>query len=155
VGGVGTATMAALHAYAVAPADCVAAFDDAVGPHLGDLLFLSESDRPLDLVTFSDGGSGPVGAAELLTLVGARAGSTTETRDPATFYRDLEPASGTADPGAAAAVQAAVEAQLTSVVYIAIIPPRGGPDQAEVGAYLVGRTRCGQLVGLHAISIET
>jgi DNA uptake protein ComE-like DNA-binding protein len=155
VGGVGAATMSALHAYAAAPRDCGAAFDDAVGPHLPDLLFMSESDRPLDLVSFSGTGSGPITPAELLTLVNARAGTTTEVRDPANYYGDFEPASGTADPGAAAAVQAAVAAQLTDVVYIAVIPPKGGIDQAEIGAYLVGRTRCGQLVGLHAISIET
>ena len=161
VGGIGTATMKALHAYAAsgpfcaAPTDCVTPFDSAVAPHLPDLLFMSESDRPLDIVSFPGAGTAPPTAASLVALVHPEAGSTTETRDPNNFYVDFEPASATADPNAAAAVQAAIAAQLTDVVYIAIIPPKGGPNQAEVDVYLVGRTACGDLVGLHAISIET
>jgi hypothetical protein len=161
VGSVGTATMKALHAYAAggdwapAPADCVGSFQDAVAPHLPDLLFMSESDRPLDIVSFPGAGTAPPTAASLVALVHPEAGSTTETRDPNNFYIDFEPSSGTADVNAGAAVEAAIAAQLTDVVYIAIIPPQGGPNQAEVDVYLVGRTACRDLVGLHAISIET
>lgn len=135
--------------------DCVGSFADAVNPYLPDLLFLSESDRPIDVVSFPGAGTAAPTAASLVALVQPEAGSTTETRDPSDFYVDFEAASSTADPNAGADVQAAIAAQLTDVVYIAIIPPIGGPNQAEVDVYLVGRTACGDLVGLHAISIET
>jgi len=41
------------------------------------------------------------------------------------------------------------------VIYVAAHAPAGSPDQAEVNVYLVGRTSCGDLVGPHAIAIET
>jgi hypothetical protein len=116
---------------------------------------MSESDRPLDVVSWPGAGTAPPTAAQIVALTHPEAGSRTETRDPNNFYGDFEPSSSTADPNAAAAVQAAFAAQLTDVVYIAVIPPLGGPNQAEVDVYLVGRTACGDLVGLHAISIET
>lgn len=138
---------------------CVASFEVSVIPHLGDLLFMSESDRPLDVVFFEgQGGSAPTAASVLALLdatVGVTPGSTTETRDPSNYYVDFEPSSGTADPNAAAAVQAAIAAQLTDVIYVAVIPPLGSPNQALVDVYLVGRTSCGDLVGLHAVSVET
>lgn len=161
VGGVGTATMKGLLAYAQSgkwgsqPVSCIDTFSSAVGPHLPDLLLMSESDRPLNLVSFPGAGATAATGASLMALVGAPAGSTFEQRDPQNYFNNLEPASSTADMGAAAAVQAAFAAQLTDVIYIAIIPPAGSPDRSQVDSYLVGRTSCGDLVGLHAIAIET
>jgi DNA uptake protein ComE-like DNA-binding protein len=158
VSGVGPATMNALLAYAQSGTwgvSCEDTFTAAVGPQLANLLFMSESDRPIDLVLFTGAGTSAPTAASVLTLVNAPAGYTAETRDPANYYVDFEPSSATADMGAAAAVQAAITAQLTDVVYIAIHPPAGSVNQSEVGVYLLGRTRCGDIVGLHAISIET
>jgi DNA uptake protein ComE-like DNA-binding protein len=158
VSGVGQATMNALLAYAQSGqwgASCVSTFDDAVGPHLADLLFLSESDRPLDLVSFPGAGGSAPTAASLAALVGASADSQLFTRSADDFFANLEQASSTADPTAAATVQAAFGAQLTDVTYIAIQPPASSINHAEVDVYLVGRTSCGDLVGIHAISIET
>jgi hypothetical protein len=50
-------------------------------------------------------------------------------------------------------VQSAFSSQLTDVVYIAVFP--GGPSAVQVQVYLVGRTSCGDLVGLMSIAIET
>jgi hypothetical protein len=159
VSGVGQATMNALLAYVNSGkwgvARCVDTFQSAVGPHLNDLLFMSESDRPINLVSFPGAGASAATGGSLMALVGAPAGSTFESRDPSNYYVDFEPASSTADPNAATLVQNAITAQLTDVVYIAIHPPAGSIDQAQVDVYLVGRTSCGDLVGLHAISIET
>jgi hypothetical protein len=44
---------------------------------------------------------------------------------------------------------------LTDVVYVAVHAPASSPDRAQVQVYLLGRTRCGDLVGIHSISIET
>jgi hypothetical protein len=128
---------------------CTATFDGAVGPHLGALLFMSESDRPISLVAYAGAGASAPTAASVLALVGAPAGSTAELRDPTSFYANLEPA-GSAD---ATAVQTAFQSQLTDIVYVAVIPP--SPNQALVQVYLVGRTSCGDLVGVTSISVET
>ncbi len=142
----------AMHA---APPGCIATFDAAVRPHLADVLFLSESDREIQIVSYPGAGTTAPTAASVLALVGAPAGSTAQLRDVGNYYVDLEPSSGTADPGAAAAIQAAVTAQLHDVVYVAIFAPKGSIDQALVGVYLVGRTTCGDLVGLTSIAVET
>jgi hypothetical protein len=135
------------------PGTCVATFQTAVTPHLADLLFLSESDRPLTVVSWPGAGTAAPTASSVLALVGAPSGSTAQLRDAANFYANLEPASSTADPNAAAVVQSAFSSQLTDVVYIAVFP--GGPSAVQVQVYLVGRTSCGDLVGLMSIAIET
>ncbi len=157
--GIGSATMNALLAYAQSGqwgASCVqSAFADAVGPQLPALLFMSESDRPIELVSFAGaGGVAPTGAS-VLALLGKPAGYTAEVRDVANYYVAFEPSSSSADPSAAAAVEAAISAQLTDVIYVAIHAPAGSIDQALVDVYLVGRNCRGDLVGLHAIAVET
>jgi hypothetical protein len=135
--------------------DCIGAFSDAVAPHLGDLLFLSESDRPIDVVSYAGAGGAAPTAASFMALMVVAPGTTAEQRDVARFYQALEPASGEADPNAAAAVQAAVAAQLTDVIYVAIQPPPGDPYHCVLQVYLVGRTACGDLVALHSEAVET
>jgi Nuclease A inhibitor-like protein len=159
VSGVGPATMTALRAYAQSgnwggAVSCVASFDNAVGPHLPDLLFLSESDRPLDLVSFSARGSSTLTADLFFTILQKPAGWSYESRDPNHFYEGLEPSSSTADAGAAAAVQAAF-GPLTNVLYVAVHKPASDPYHAEVDVYLVGLTPCGDIVGIHSIAVET
>jgi hypothetical protein len=156
--GIGTATMQALLAYAQSgtwgsPATCQATFESAVSPHLADVLFLSESDQPLTIVAWPGAGTSAPTASSVLALVGAPPGSTASLRDPNNFYNNLEPSSSTADPTAAATIQSAFTAQLTDIVYVAVFP--GGPSAVQVQVYLVGRTSCGDLVGLTSISIET
>ena len=163
VSGVGPATMKALHDYAASgqwgvpagPDACVNAFESAVQPHLADLLLMSESDRPIDIIAFPGQGAVAPTAASVLALVSTTPGSTAELRPTENFYIVLEPSSGTADPNAAAAVQSAVSAQLQDVIYVAVHAPAGSLYQAEVNVYLIGRTTCGDLVALHSIAIET
>jgi hypothetical protein len=54
-------------------------------------------------------------------------------------------------------VQAAFTAQLTDVVYIAIhpAPTPDDPNSCDIPVYLVGRTACGDLVGIRSIAVET
>lgn len=134
---------------------CVASFETAVIPELGALLFMSESDRPFDAVAFQGAGATAPTAASVLTLVGAPPGSTSELRATADYYAAFEPSSSSADPSATSAVQAAFAAQLTDVVYVAVFAPPGSIDAALVDVYLVGRTTCGDLVGIHAVAVET
>ncbi len=163
LGGVGPASMQALHDYAAsgqwgAPSDpnaCTEAFDAAVSPHLGDLLLMSESDRPIDVVSFPGAGATAPSPASVLALVGTTAGSTAELRSLEDFGVALEPSSDDADPNAAASVLSVISAQLQDVIYVKIHAPAGSLYQAEVHVYVVGRTPCGDLVGLHSIAIET
>lgn len=153
--GVGTSTMNALKTYATSgawgtPGSTVASFTDAVTPYLGTLLFLSESDRPLDVVSFPGAGTTAPTAASVMALVHATAGSTSVQRGIENFYIRLE-----ADDVGAAAVRAAFEAQLTDVVFINVYKPSSSVDRALVDVYVVGRTSTGDLVGLHSISVET
>ncbi len=163
VKGVGTASMNALHDYAASgawggsagPAACIDAFANAVSPHLADLLFMSESDRPIDVFSYAGAGGAAPTPAQILSLVGAPAGSTVESRAVDNFNVALEPSSDSADPAAAAAVESIVSSQLDDVIFVKIHKPVGDPYSAEVDVYLVGRTSCGDLVGLHAVAIET
>ncbi|HTJ80826.1 MAG TPA: nuclease A inhibitor family protein [Polyangiaceae bacterium] len=161
VSGVGTSTMSGLRAYAQSgawgapPPACTNGFDAAARPHLADLLFLSESDRPIEIVSYAGAGATAPTAASVLALVSEEAGSTVEQRDVANYYVAFEPSSGMADPAAAAALEAAVSANLTDVIYVAVSLPRTDPYHAEVRVYLLGRDGCGNLVGLKSIAVET
>lgn len=160
VSGVGTASMRALAAYATsgtwgAPTTCQNGFDAAARPHLADLLFLSESDRPIEIVSYPGAGATAPTAASVLALVSEEAGSTAELRATDGYFVAFEPASDVADPNAAAALEAAVSANLTDVVYVAVSLPRADPYHAEVRVYLLGRDGCGGLVGLKSIAVET
>lgn len=160
VGGVGSATMKDLLAYAQSgkwgapPADCIASFDNTVAPLLPDLLFLSESDRPFDLQSWPGKGTTTLTAASFFALLAEPADWYFESRDPNDYYVDLEP-SGSGDGVAAAAGVQTAFGTLTDVIYVAVHQPAGSLNQAEVDVYLIGRTSCGDIVGIHAISIET
>lgn len=153
--GVGPSTMTALKGYATSnewgtPGSTIASFTTAVTPHLATLLFLSESDRPLEVVSFAGAGDVAPNPNVMLALTHAAPGSIAVVRGIENFYSHLE-----GDDAAAAAVRAVVEAQLTDVVYFNIYKPAGSPDRALVDVFLVGRTSSGDLVGLHTISVET
>jgi hypothetical protein len=147
--------MTALRTYATSnewgtPGSTTASFTAAVAPYLGTLLYGSESDRPLDVVSFPGAGTTAPTASSVLALVHATAGSTSVQSGIENFYVHFE-----ADDAGAAAVRAAVEAQLTDIVFVEIYQPAGSIDRALVDVYLVGRAANGDLVGLHSIAVET
>ncbi len=159
VSGVGTATMNALATYARSgtwgaepSSTCIPSFESAVAPHLADLLFMSESDRAIELVSFPGAGVSAPTASSVRALVGAPSSSTTETRSVDDFFVAFEPSSDAADPDAALLVEAAIRAQLTNLICVKI---HNTSDRAVVPVYLLGRTPCGDLVGLRSIAIET
>jgi len=128
---------------------CVASFESSVIPQIESLLFMSESDRPFDVLTFAGQGTTAPTAASVLALVNAPSGSTSALRNVSDFYGDLE-----ADDTAAKAVETEF-GTLKDVVYVAVFAPANSIDKALVDVYLVGRTSCGDLVALHSISVET
>jgi hypothetical protein len=91
----------------------------------------------------------------VLALVSEVPGMTVEQRDPSNYYVAFEPASDMADANAGTALEAAVTANLTDVIYVAVSLPHSDPYHAEVRVYLLGRDGCGNLVGLESIAVET
>lgn len=159
VSGIGKATMTVLQGWAHActqsgQGSCIDVFTAKVAPNLATLLFMSESDRPLDIVSFPGAGTAAPTPEQLMALVGSEAGSTGSTRPAGNFIQGLEYATGTTGYGINN-VNEAFDTQLVDVTYIVIEKPRSDPYHAEVDVFLVGRTLCGDLVGIHAISVET
>ncbi|NMO20380.1 hypothetical protein HPC49_41515 [Pyxidicoccus fallax] len=154
--GIGPVTMNALKTYAQGgPSTCTSMWSNAVSPQLPHVLLMSESDLPVELVSWpGEGGSAPT-AATVLALADVPWGYTAEVRVVSNYFRALEPSSSSADPWAAANIENAFNTQLTDVIYVALHAPPGSPDQARVRVFLVGRTSCGDLVGIQSIAIET
>ncbi len=158
VSGVGTSTMNALKTYATSgtwgTTTCTNAFvttATSLAPHL---LFLSESDRPIEVVSYPGQGATAPTAASVLALVSEEAGMTVEQRDVANYYVDFEPNDAMGD-AAVTQMQAAVQADLTDLIYVAVSLPQTDAYHSEVRVYLLGRDGCGNLVGLKSISVET
>ncbi|MGH7285140.1 MAG: hypothetical protein ACRELY_26755, partial [Polyangiaceae bacterium] len=70
--------------------DCIASFSAAITPELDGLLFLSESDRPFDVVSFPGAGTSAPTGDLVMSLTKAEAGSTFLIRPVDDYYGDLE-----------------------------------------------------------------
>lgn len=112
--------------------------------------FLSESDRPITVQMFEGEGLSAPTLETVLAHAMAPAGASGTVRASDTFALHFEPAPGAADE-APAALSTALGA-LSDPLYVAIVSPE---EPAVVRVILVGRTRCGELVWLESISIET
>jgi len=116
-----------------------------------DVLFLSESDRVIEVRVFvGDGGSAPT-EASVVAFAGLPAIAASATRPTENFARAFEPDLG-APKTAPATLVAAIDASLTDLIYVAIIDPA---LPAEVHVILAGRTLCGDIILLQSVSIET
>jgi hypothetical protein len=80
----------------------------------------------------------------------ASAGASATVREVDRFVRAFEPAPGAADE--VPAQLATALGVLGDALYVAIVSP---DEPAVVRVILVGRTRCGELVWLESVSIET
>jgi len=143
---VGTAMMTRLRAHVATPTSC----DDAAlvaGLHaVADGLWLtSESDYPLEVVAWPGQAAAGASAASMLRLLGLP--STTPVR-VGSFDRMMTRLGYSNDEVAVAALRAFLTGNLTELrVYeVGLI---------QVHDYVVGTSRCGGLVGIAAISIET
>jgi hypothetical protein len=112
--------------------------------------FLSESDRPITVQMFEGEGLSAPTLETVLAHAMAPAGASATVRASDTFAVHFEPAPGSPDE-APAALSTALGA-LSDLLYVAIVSP---DEPAVVRVILVGRTRCGELVWLESISIET
>ena len=116
-----------------------------------DVLFLSESDRAIEVRVFAGEGASAPTEASVVALAGLPTGSTHSTRPTENFAAAFEPNSG-APKTAPATLSAAIDASLSDLIYVAIIDPA---FPAEVHVILAGRSACGDLVLLRSVSIET
>jgi len=112
--------------------------------------FLSESDRPITVQVFEGEGTSAPTLETVLAHAMAPAGASATVRETDRFARAFEPAPGAAEE-APAQLSSALGA-LSEPPYLAIISP---DEPAVVRVILVGRTRCGELVWLESVSIET
>lgn len=135
---------------ACAPAaDCIPTLQATLTAAADGLLWMSESDYPLDFVrlTASVPASGPLTAADVARVLSLPAGTPVELRDPARYEANL---TNPENPDAArwAALFSTVRARLTDVQLIAV-------GTIQVRVYLIGRPSCGGLAGYSTVSIET
>jgi hypothetical protein len=130
------------------PAGCASEIG-AIQEAAAAVWFLSESDRPIT-VQVREGPAGAPSLESVLAQAMAPAGAIATVRETARFARAFEPAPGSPED-APARLRAALGA-LSDVLYVAITDPT---MRAEVRVILVGRTRCGDLVWLESVSIET
>ena len=114
------------------------------------LLYTSESDYPYDYVSLP---AAPVArtltSAQFLAALGRPADTAIELRTlDRVFSHLVNPDVTGADAPRFAALERTIRQRLTYVQVFAV-------GTIQVHLYIVGRDRCGTLVGLHTVSIET
>jgi hypothetical protein len=127
------------------PVDCQAAFQQAIAPTLQGLLYMSESDRPFEVVSWPSATQGAVAPAELLALLKLPAGTPVEVRTLTTWFQPLLKGD---DQVKYAQMKKILAAHLTDVIVLRV-------GTIQIGVYVVGRTACGTLTGLATVAIET
>lgn len=122
---------------------------------LDGLLYTSESDYPLQVVTHPDEGAAAPTPADVARLASASAAATIETDTEERFWAHVVVDPTRAPPipeGNPVALRDAFESLTTDRIVVRIIEPTSA---ATVLVYLAGRTSCGALVWLSSASIET
>jgi hypothetical protein len=131
---------------------CGASLQSALETAADGMLFMSESDYPLTYVGWT--GEGAPTAANLSALLGVQAGTLVEQRS---FAQTMDHLGEAYDPGDPYIVEYAqtfralrevMEANLTDLTVIRV-------GEISIDVYFVGRSSCGDLVGLKTTSIET
>jgi hypothetical protein len=131
---------------------CGAALQSELASAADGLLYMSESDYPLDVRSYP--GAGAPTVAKLLALTNTPAGTLVEERS---FDQTMDRLGEAYDPdddylveyaARFRALRAVMETQLTDLTVIRI-------GEIQVHVFFVGKSACGDLVGYETISIET
>lgn len=126
--------------------DCVAEFTAQIAPVIQDLLYMSESDYPFEVVSYPDAGTGEITPAHMLQLLGLPADTAVEQRTLDQFFTQYLMAG---DDGAKyLQMRNVLATNLTDLTVIRV-------GTVKIDIYLVGRTECGEIAGLTTIAIET
>ena len=130
---------------------CSADFESALTSATAGLTWPSESDAPIEILVEPGKGTTPPTAPEVRALFGVPEGAPIEERALSDLDGIASPDLDTADPDGTtpyAALRRALEQELTDVRFFSF-------GEVQVGVYIVGRTRCGELAGIHATATET
>ncbi len=129
-----------------APAICGPTLQDEFAKAVDGLLYLSESDYPFEILVAPSPGLGAVTPPELFAVLGLPKDTPFELR---TFDQFFTPFLLSGPNGARyQALRDLMEARLSAPQVIRF-------DMIQVKVYLVGRSSCGEIAGVHTISIET
>lgn len=143
---VGPAMMGRIHAHVAMPPACS---DDALVARIDaatdGLWLLSESDYPLEPVSWPGQGAAAASPEAMLQLLGLPA---TTPIGLETFDRMIERLGYSNEPARVAELRALMEDNLTGLVFYEV-------GEIQVHAYVVGVSACGGVVGFTSISIET
>ncbi len=114
------------------------------------LYYTSESDYPFDYVSYLAAPASPsrITTAQFLRVLGQPATTPVEIRTLDRVFAPLTNPEYNPDAGRFSALKRTIQQRLTYVQVFAV-------GTIQVHLYIVGRDRCGSLVGLHTISIET
>lgn len=117
------------------------------------MLFMSESDRPWEVVSFGVQ-AGPPTIAKLLALTSTPAGTTVEQRSYTAFLDHLSTVQDPNDPfmvdyaARYLALRKTLEANLHDLTVIRI-------GTIAIDVYIVGISDCGEMVAIKTVSVET
>lgn len=135
-----------------APGLCGADITSALTTEVAGMLFTSESDYPLEVISFGQVGSPTID--NLRTLTGTAAGTLIEQRDYNDTFNRLTEIYDENDDYAAQYAQdyldlrAVMEDNLSELTVIRI-------GEIQIGVYFLGVTDCGELIAVKTTSIET
>ena len=127
-----------------APTYCAAELEAELAPIIEGLLYMSESDYPFDPYVVADAASGPILSARMLDLLGLPPATVIEQRSYDEFFTPYVLAQ---DPRFGQ-MRSVLEAHLTDTVVFRV-------GEIHIDVYVVGRTACGEVAGLHTVAIET
>ena len=130
----------------VGPQYCAGQWSADVAGLLEGLWFISESDEPFTVFSAQSANTGPILAEELLGLIDAAPDSLVQTRPFMGYIEGLSKY----DENVAQYddLDALFQAKLTDLVVIRV-------GEIEIDVYIIGRTACGEVVGVRTMSVET
>lgn len=125
---------------------CGQTLTDEFASAVNGLLYQSESDYPFEVLVAPSQATGVVTPAELFVILGLSQNTMFEIRTLDQFFSPFL-LSGP-DGDRYKALRALLEAKVSEPRVIRF-------DMIQVKVYLVGRSACGEIAGIHTISIET
>jgi hypothetical protein len=131
-----------------------AAWARDLAPLVDGLLYMSESDRPLEPVWWASQTTGAIDADTVRALAGLDGGAVTEVRGYDDWFDRVAVAQDWMDDGqkAAAARFASLRAFLDARLADRTVIRAGA---VEVHVFVVGRDACGHVAGFRTVAIET
>ena len=123
---------------------CAADLEDELAPVVEGLLYMSESDRPFEPFVVADDATGPISMAHMLELLALPADTVIEEWTFDQFFTDYL----LGQDERYAQMRTILEERMSETTVFRV-------NLIAIDVYLVGRTECGEVAGLHTVAIET